>query len=104
MLTGVQQEQCLLGAGVDVVIVLELHHQKELIPVILMLIYKVSEILLQLLVDTLHLSVCLWVVNCSHRHCDTEQSVKLSGELRHKLWTLIRNDAAWKSMQFPDIV
>jgi hypothetical protein len=65
MLTDVQQEWCLLGAGVDVVIVPELCHWKELIPIVLMLVYKDSEILLQLLVDTLCLSICLWVVSCS---------------------------------------
>jgi hypothetical protein len=41
-----------LGAGVDVVIVLELRHRKKLIPVVLTLVYEDSEILLQLLVDT----------------------------------------------------
>ena len=65
MLTSVQQEWCLLGAGVDVVIVLELRHWKELIPIVLTLIHKDSEIPLQLLVDALHLSIRLWVVSYS---------------------------------------
>ena len=104
MLICVQQEWCLLGAGVDVVIVLELRHWKELIPVILTLIYKDSEVLLQLLVDALCLSICLWVVSSSCRQCDAKQSVQFSGELRYKLWTPIGNNAVWESMQFPDIV
>ena len=86
------------------VIVLELRHWKEFIPVILTLIYKDSEILLQLLVDMLCLSVCLWVVSCSRRQCDTKQPVQLPGELRHKLRTSIGDNAVWESMQFPNIV
>jgi len=94
MLTSVQQEQHLLGARVDVVIVLEFHQQKELVPIILMLIDKDSEVLLQLLVDALHLSIHLWVVSGSRQQCD----------ICHKLQAPIGDDVAWKFMQFSDIV
>jgi hypothetical protein len=69
------------------VIVLELRHWKEFIPVILSFIYKDSEILLQLLVDVFRLSVRLWVVSSGCRQCDTKQAVQLPGELRYKLRT-----------------
>ena len=52
-----------MGSRVDVVIVLELRHRKEFIPVILPFVYKDSEILLQLLVDAFCLPVRLQVVS-----------------------------------------
>ena len=52
-----------MGARVDVIIVLELRHRKKLIPVILMLVYKDLEILLQLLVNMFCLSVRLWMIS-----------------------------------------
>jgi hypothetical protein len=48
----------------DVVVVLEFCHGQKFIPVILALIDKDPEVLFQFLVDTFHLSVCLWMVCC----------------------------------------
>ena len=44
------------------VIVLELCEWKEFIPVILPLIHEELEVLFELLVDTFHLALSLWVV------------------------------------------
>ena len=38
--SGVEQEQRLLGSGVDVIVVLELCHGQEVVPVVLPLVYK----------------------------------------------------------------
>ena len=48
-----------------VVVVLELCQQKQLIPVVLPLIDKEAEILLQLLVVLFHLPITLWMVGHS---------------------------------------
>src|SRR6267378_2797786 len=64
VLSRVQEERCLLSAGVDMVVVLEFRHGQKFIPVILALIDKDPEVLFQFLVDTFCLSIHLWVVRC----------------------------------------
>ena len=60
--SGVQKERRLLGCGVYIVIILELCKWKKSDPVILSLIDKESELLLQFLVDPFHLPITLGVV------------------------------------------
>ena len=45
------------------VVVLEFGQREQLFPVVLPLIYKESEVLLQLLIDLFHLSIALWMVS-----------------------------------------
>jgi hypothetical protein len=54
----------LLGSRVDMIVALELCHWWEFIPVVLTFIDEDLEVLLQLLVDTLSLPICLWVISC----------------------------------------
>ena len=63
VLAGVKHERSLLGGRMHMVVVLEFSQWEQLIPVILPLVYKELEILLQLLVDSFHLSIALWVVS-----------------------------------------
>ena len=64
VLVSVKHERSLLGGRIHMVVVLEFGQWEQLVPVILPLIYKESEILLQLLVDLLHLSITLWMISC----------------------------------------
>jgi len=50
-----------LGSGVDMIVVLELCHGQQVIPIILLLVHKEPEVLVQLLVDTLRLPIGLGV-------------------------------------------
>jgi hypothetical protein len=48
----------------DMIVVLELGHRQEIVPVILSLVEEDAKILLQLLVDSFGLPIRLWVI-CS---------------------------------------
>ena len=61
-LTSVQKEGNILGHGVDMVIVLELHKREEIVPIILLLINEKPEKLFQLLINLFCLSVSLRMV------------------------------------------
>ena len=63
VLASVKHERSLLGGRMHMVVVLEFGQWEQLIPVNLPLVYKELEILLQLLVDSFHLSITLWVVS-----------------------------------------
>ena len=101
--SGVKHEGSLLCGRVYVIVVLELCQWKQFIPVILPLIDKEVEILFQLLVDPLHLSITLWMVGHSGSQLYAEEVVELSHQLLYELWTLVRNILFWKSMQLPDV-
>ena len=64
-LSSIQEERRLLSGRVYMVIILELCKQKESNPVVLPLVDKKAEILFQLSVDSLCLSVTLGMVGCS---------------------------------------
>ena len=57
------------------IVVLELCQQKQFIPVVLPLVDKEAEILFQLLVDLLHLSVTLWMVGHSGSQLYAKEAV-----------------------------
>ena len=85
----VKHEGNLLCGGVYVVVVLELCQWKQFIPVVLPLIDKEAEILLQLLVDLLHLSITLWMVGHSGSQLYAEKAVELSCQFCYcKVFTL----------------
>ena len=65
VLASVKHEGSLLGGRMHMVVVLEFSQWEQLIPVILPLVYEESEVLLQLLVDSFHLSITLWMVSSS---------------------------------------
>jgi len=49
------------------IVVLELRHGQQIVPIILPLVHEEPEVLVQLLVDMLHLSVSLGMPGC--RRC-----------------------------------
>ena len=63
MLACVQHEWGLACGQMDMVVILELSHGKEIIPIILPFIHKEAKVLLQLLVDMFGLTICLWVID-----------------------------------------
>ena len=83
------------------IVVLELCQRKQFIPVILPLIDKETEILFQLLVDPLCLSVTLQMVGRSGSQLYAKEVVELSCQLCYKLQTSVRNNLFWKSVQLP---
>ena len=52
----------------DMVVILELSHGKVIVPIILPFIHEEAKVLLQLLVDTFGLAICLGVIGS--RGCD----------------------------------
>jgi hypothetical protein len=63
MAPSVEEEGCLLSRGVDCIVVRKLGRREKLIPVVVALINKEPKINLQLLVDTLCLTIGLWMVS-----------------------------------------
>ena len=57
-----------MGSGVWMVVVLELSHEKEIIPIILSFIHEEVKVLLQFLVDSFGLTIHLGVIGS--RGCD----------------------------------
>ena len=101
--SGVKHEGSLLCGRVYMIVVLELCQCKQFIPVILPLVDKEVEILFQLLVDLLHLSITLQMVGCSGSQLYAKEVVELSHQLHYELWTSVGNHLFWKSMQLPDV-
>ena len=99
----VKHEGSLLCGGVYVIVVLELCQWKQFIPVVLLLVDKEAEVLFQLLVDLLHLSITLRMVGCSGSQPYAEEAVELSHQLHYKLWTSVGDNLFQKSMQLPDV-
>ena len=67
------------------VIILELHEREEVIPVILPLINKEAEELLQFLIHSFHLSISLGVVRGSSCQLNSKKSVQVLCKLHYKL-------------------
>jgi hypothetical protein len=82
----------------DMVVVLELGHRQEIIPVILSLVDEDAKILLQLLVDSFGLPIRLRVVCSRSCNSDRQQAVQLASELSNKLDTPVRNHIPRESM------
>jgi hypothetical protein len=87
--TSVKKERWLLGGQMHMVVVLELHQWKEVVPVILLLVNKEVEILVKLLVDTFRLSICLRMPCSTQCKLDPKESVELLCESCDKLWTMV---------------
>ena len=85
------------------IVVLELCQQKQFIPVVLPLVDKEAEILFQLLVNPLCLSITLQMVGRSGGQVYAEEVVELSCQLCYKLQTLVGDNLFQKSMQLPDV-
>jgi len=74
-----------LSGRVDMVVVLELHYWEEVVPVILLFVHKDTEVLVQLLVDMLCLSVCLRVPSSRGGQPDSKKPIEFLSEEYNKL-------------------
>ena len=83
------------------VVVLELSHGKEIIPIILSFIHEEVKVLLQFLVDLFGLTIHLWVIGS--RGCN-EESVQLTSEFSNKLYTPVQNIYLGEAMQLPNMM
>jgi hypothetical protein len=85
------------------IIVLEFAESEELLPIVLPLVHEESEKLLQLLVDTFGLAICLWVI-CG-RGCQlyADEAIELAGEVRDELGTAVRDYDARGTVVLPDL-
>ena len=99
----VKHEGSLLCGRVYVIVVLEFCQQKQFIPGFLPLIDKEAEVLFQLLVDPLCLSITLQMVGHSGSQPYAEEVVELSCQLCYELRTSVGDNLFWKSMQLPDV-
>ena len=72
------------------IIILEFREREEVIPVVLSLINKETEELLQFLINSFRLSISLGVVRGSSCQLNSEKLVQLLCKLRYKLGTSIR--------------
>src|SRR5579859_4866055 len=80
------------------VIMAELCNFQPLCPVVLPVVDKCPEVLFHLLVNTLRLSICLWVVGCGCIGADPEESEQFSHVLGYKLRVSVMDDLPGKSM------
>ncbi|KNZ81144.1 hypothetical protein J132_03136 [Termitomyces sp. J132] len=85
------------------VVVLKFAVREEFVPVILVLIAEEAKVLLQLLVYTFHLAIGLWVVGSGGVELYSEQSVELSSELHHELWSPIQDIGIGEAVELPDV-
>ena len=72
------------------IIILELREREEVIPVVLPLINKETEELLQFLINLFRLSISLGVVRGSSCQLNSKKSVQLLCKLHYKLGTSVQ--------------
>src|SRR3981189_2354591 len=85
------------------IIVLEFAESEELLPIVLPLVYKESEKLLQLLVDTFGLAIRLWVISGRGRQLYADEAIELAGEVRDELGAAVRNHDVRGTVVLPDL-
>ena len=88
----------------DVVVILEFRQGEKVRPVILLLIDEYPEVLLQFLIDLLHLSIPLWVIGCGGRYLNPKYVVQLPSELRYELRTSVGDYLAGYAMEVPNVL
>ena len=88
----------------DVVVILEFRQGEEVCPVILSLIDEYLKVLLQFLIDPLHLSITLWVIGCGGRYLNPEYTVQFPSEFCYELWTSVGDYLAGYAMEFPNML
>jgi hypothetical protein len=102
--SGIKEERNLSSRGVDMIVVLKLRKGKEVIPIILTLVDEETEILLQLLIDSLRLSVSLGMISRGSRQFDSEEPVQLPSELGNELGATVRQHLFREAMMPPDML
>ena len=74
--SSVKQEQSLLGRDIHIVVVLEFYHGQQVIPVILLLVDKQAQVLIELLINTLCLSISLQMPDCRRDQLYLQQLIE----------------------------
>ena len=88
----------------DVVIILEFRQGEEVRPVILSLIDEYLKVLLQFLIDPLHLSIPLWVIGCGGRYLNPKYVVQFPSELCYELQTSVGDYLVAYAVEFPNVL
>ena len=88
----------------DVVVILEFRQREEVCPVVLSLIDEYPKVLLQFLIDLLHLSITLWVIGRGGRYLNPKYTVQLLSEFCYELRTSVRDYLAGYAMEFPNML
>ena len=86
MLSSVEHEGGGVHRGVDLIIVVKLGYRQPFIPIILALIYKESQELLNFLIDPLCLTIGLRVVSGGCRDPDFQQLAEAACEIQNMNW------------------
>jgi len=81
MSLSVDKEWGVLHGGVNMIVICELSHWQPIIPIILSLIHEDAQVLLQFLVDMLHLPISLRVIGCGCCDFDVEEMIEFMHEL-----------------------
>ena len=88
----------------DVVVILEFRQGEEVCPVVLSLIDEYPKVLLQFLIDQLHLSVTLQVIGCGGCYLNPECAVQLPSEFCYKLRASVGDYLAGYAVEFPNML
>ena len=88
----------------DVVVILEFRQGEEVHPVILSLIDKYPKVLLQFLIDPLHLSIPLWVIGHGGHYLNPKHTVQFPSELCYELRSSVGDYFAGYAMEFPNVL
>jgi len=104
VLSSVEHEWGGVHRSVDPIIVGELGYRQPFMPIILVLIYKELQELLDFLIDPLCLTIGLWVVSGGRRDPDFQQLAEAMHEIRHKLSPSVANDLLREPVEFPNMV
>src|SRR5882724_9142147 len=94
-MSSVEHERGGVHQSVDPIIVGEFSYRQPFVPIVLALIYKESQELLDFLIDPLCLTISLRVVSGGHHDPDFQQLAEAACEIQHKLGT---NWVPWSLM------
>jgi len=100
---GIEEEECLLHGGVDMVVVGQLRQGEECVPIVLSFSNKDPQVLFQFLVDPFYLSISLWVVGSRCHGFDSQQLVQLLHEGSNELQSVVGHNLPWEAMELPDV-
>ena len=100
-LAGIYEEGDILGHSVNVVVVLEFHKGKKIVPIILSLVNKEPKVLFQFLIDSFHLPISLGMVCGSSSQLNSKESIQFLCKFHHKLGSPIQHHFPRQSVMFP---
>src|SRR5882724_10750171 len=103
-MSSVEHERGGVHQSVDPIIVGEFSYRQPFVPIVLELIYKESQELLDFLIDPLCLTISLRVVSGGCHNPDFQQLAEAACEIRHELGPSVANDLLRESVEFPNMV